>query len=205
MRAAYVFVLAAGLGLAAFARDTLDIWVNATVLPPLQVETSVEVLDRNGALLRAYTVADGRWRLGVDLSQVDPSYIGALLAYEDKRFYDHDGVDPQALLRAAAQAVWNGHIVSGGSTLTMQVARLLDPHGRDLPGKLKQLWRTAQLEWHLSKDEILTLYLNRAPFGGTLQGVAAATLFAEWSGLALGLCLAFWLFNNKRDRIAFWI
>ena len=97
MRAAYVFVLAAGLGLAAFARDTLDIWVNATVPPPLQVETSVEVLDRNGALLRAYTVADGRWRLGVDLSQVDPSYIGALLAYEDKRFFSHHGVDPLAL------------------------------------------------------------------------------------------------------------
>ena len=101
MRAAYVFVLAAGLGLAAFARDTLDIWVNATVLPPLQVETSVEVLDRNGALLRAYTVADGRWRLGVDLSQVDPSYIGALLAYDgqlidDARLVVLNAVDAQA-------------------------------------------------------------------------------------------------------------
>lgn len=57
----------------------------------------------------------------------------------------------------------------------MQVARLLDPHPRTLRGKLRQLWRTAQLEWHLSKDEILTLYLNRTPFGGTLEGVAAAS------------------------------
>jgi len=177
MRAAYVFVLAAGLGLAAFARDTLDIWVDATVLPPLQVETSVEVLDRNGALLRAYTVADGRWRLGVDLSQVDPSYIGALLAYEDKRFYDHDGVDPQALLRAAAQAVWNGHIVSGGSTLTMQVARLLEESGTGhVAGKIRQMRVALALERRLSKADILSLYLQLAPYGGNLEGLRAATL-----------------------------
>lgn len=177
MRAAYVFVLAAGLGLAAFARDTLDIWVNATVLPPLQVETSVEVLDRNGALLRAYTVADGRWRLGVDLSQVDPSYIGALLAYEDKRFYDHDGVDPQALLRAVAQAVWNGHIVSGGSTLTMQVARLLEESGTGhVAGKIRQMRVALALERRLSKADILSLYLQLAPYGGNLEGLRAATL-----------------------------
>lgn len=177
MRAAYVFVLAAGLGLAAFARDTLDIWVDATVLPLLQVETSVEVLDRNGALLRAYTVADGRWRLGVDLSQVDPSYIGALLAYEDKRFYDHDGVDPQALLRAAAQAVWNGHIVSGGSTLTMQVARLLEESGTGhVAGKIRQMRVALALERRLSKADILSLYLQLAPYGGNLEGLRAATL-----------------------------
>ncbi len=64
-------------------------------------------------------------------------------------------------------------MVSGGSTLSMQVARLLDPHSRTLPGKFRQVWRTLQLEWHLSKEQILDLYLNRAPFGGTLQGVAA--------------------------------
>jgi penicillin-binding protein 1C len=177
MRAAYIFVLAVGLGLAAFARDALDIWVNATVLPPLQVETSVEVLDRNGALLRAYTVADGRWRLGVDLSQVDPSYIGALLAYEDKRFYEHDGVDPQALLRAAAQAVWNGHIVSGGSTLTMQVARLLEESGTGhVAGKIRQMRVALALERRLSKAAILSLYLQLAPYGGNLEGLRAATL-----------------------------
>lgn len=177
MRTAYVFVLAAGLGLAAFARDTLDIWVDATVLPPLQIETSVEVLDRNGALLRAYTVADGRWRLGVDLSQVDPNYIGALLAYEDKRFYEHDGVDPQALLRAAAQAVWNGHIVSGGSTLTMQVARLLEESGTGhVAGKIRQMRVALALERRLSKADILSLYLQLAPYGGNLEGLRAATL-----------------------------
>lgn len=80
-----------------------------------------------------------------------------------------------ALGRAVWQNLQGGRVVSGGSTLSMQVARLLDPHARTLPGKLRQLWRTAQLEWHLSKDEILQIYLNRAPFGGTLQGVAAAS------------------------------
>lgn len=65
----------------------------------------------------------------------------------------------------------SGRVISGGSTLTMQVARLLDPHPKTFGGKIRQLWRALQLEWHLSKREILTLYLNRAPFGGTLQGL----------------------------------
>ncbi|MDO3384240.1 transglycosylase domain-containing protein, partial [Gilvimarinus sp. SDUM040013] len=77
--------------------------------------------------------------------------------------------------RAAWLNLRGGRVVSGGSTLSMQVARLLDPHDRTLAGKLRQLWRTLQLEWHLSKREILQIYLNRAPFGGTLQGVAAAS------------------------------
>lgn len=177
MGARFLFVLAAGLGLAAFSNDKLDQWVDATVLPPLQVETSVEVLDRNGALLRAYTVADGRWRLDVALSDVDPDYIAALLAYEDKRFYDHGGVDSQALLRAALQAVWNGHVVSGGSTLTMQVARLLEQGTTgQIAGKIRQMRVAMALERQLSKQEILFLYLHLAPYGGNLEGIRAATL-----------------------------
>lgn len=177
MGARFLFVLAAGLGLAAFSHDRFDQWVAETVLPPLQVETSVEVLDRNGALLRAYTVADGRWRLGVALSDVDPDYIAALLAYEDKRFYRHDGVDLQALARAAVQAVWNGHVVSGGSTLTMQVARLLEEGSTgQIDGKLRQMRVALALERRLSKPEILALYLHLAPYGGNLEGIRAATL-----------------------------
>jgi penicillin-binding protein 1C len=84
-------------------------------------------------------------------------------------------VNPFAVIRAAWQDLTAGRVVSGGSTLTMQVARLLDPHPRTFGGKLRQLWRALQLEWHLSKSEILTLYLNRAPFGGTLQGIGAAS------------------------------
>ncbi len=177
MGARFLFVLAAGLGLAAFSHDRFDQWVDATVLPPLQVDTSVEVLDRNGALLRAYTVADGRWRLDVALSDVDPGYIAALIAYEDKRYYQHGGVDPHALARAAGQAVWNGHVVSGGSTLTMQVARLLEEGTTGkIDGKLRQIRVALALERRLTKQEILSLYLHLAPYGGNLEGIRAATL-----------------------------
>lgn len=133
------------------------------------------VLAEDGTPLWRFADAEGVWRYPVSVEQVSPYYLQALLNYEDRWFYRHPGVNPLALGRAAWQNLRGGRVVSGGSTLTMQVARLLDPHSRTLPGKLRQLWRTAQLEWHLSKAQILELYLNRAPFGGTLQGVAAAS------------------------------
>jgi penicillin-binding protein 1C len=177
MRGGLIFAVAAGLFLAATARDFGDAWIDATVLPELTLQTSVEVADRNGALLRVYTVADGRWRLGVALSDVDPAYVAALLAYEDKRFYSHGGVDARAVLRAGAQAVLNGHIVSGGSTLTMQVARLLEEGSTgQIGGKLRQMRVALALERRLTKAQILTLYLQLAPYGGNLEGIRAATL-----------------------------
>ena len=133
------------------------------------------VLAEDGTPLWRFADANGVWRYPVQTDEVSPYYFEALLTYEDRWFYQHPGVNPLALGRAAWQNLSGGRVLSGGSTLSMQVARLLDPHERTLPGKLRQLWRTAQLEWHLSKDQILTLYLNRAPFGGTLQGVAAAS------------------------------
>ena len=126
MRARWPLVLALALWAGAAARDGADAWVAATVLPPLVPQTSVQVLDRDGALLRAYTVADGRWRLPLTAAETDPRFISMLMAFEDRRFPDHSGVDPLALARAVAQAAWNGRVVSGGSTLTMQVARLLE-------------------------------------------------------------------------------
>lgn len=136
---------------------------------------STVVLARDGTPLRAFADADGIWRYPVRLDQVSPLYLQALLTYEDRWFYRHPGVNPLALLRAAGQLLWHGRAVSGGSTLTMQVARILDPQPRSALGKLRQLLRALQLEWHLSKDEILALYLNHAPFGGTIQGVEAAS------------------------------
>ncbi|MFL1491960.1 peptidoglycan glycosyltransferase PbpC [Pseudomonas antarctica] len=133
------------------------------------------VLAEDGTPLWRFADANGVWRYPVQTSEVSPYYLEALLTYEDRWFYEHPGVNPLALMRATWQNLAGARVVSGGSTLSMQVARLLDPHSRTFHGKLRQLWRTAQLEWHLSKDEILTLYLNRAPFGGTLQGVAAAS------------------------------
>ncbi|EKT4523627.1 peptidoglycan glycosyltransferase PbpC [Pseudomonas putida] len=133
------------------------------------------VLAEDGTPLWRFADADGVWRYPISPDEVSPLYLEALLTYEDRWFYRHPGVNPLALVRAAWLNLQGGRVVSGGSTLSMQVARLLDPHARTVPGKLRQLWRTAQLEWHLSKREILQLYLNRAPFGGTLQGVAAAS------------------------------
>ena len=175
MKARLVWTIAAGLWLAAYGRDRVDDWIGATVLPPLVLQTSVEVLDRNGDLLRAYTVADGRWRLAP--GAVDAGYLALLVAYEDKRFYDHGGVDIRAAVRAVAQAVWRGHVVSGGSTLTMQVARLLEASGTGAwAGKLRQARVALALERRLTKPEILQLYLHLAPFGGNLEGVRAAAL-----------------------------
>lgn len=148
-------------------------------LPLPQDDMARVVLAQDGTPLWRFADAKGVWRYPVQIEQVSPYYIEALLAYEDRWFYQHPGINPLAIARAAWQNLKAGRIVSGGSTLSMQVARLLDPHPRTLCGKLRQLWRTLQLEWHLSKDDILTLYLNRAPFGGTLEGVAAAS----WSYL----------------------
>ena len=152
-----------------------------SVLGPLPIaavkQVSVTVLDRNGNLLRAFTTPEGRWRLPVEVAEVDPRYLAMLLAYEDRRFESHGGVDPLAVARATYQLVRNGEIVSGASTLTMQVARLLERrHERTLSGKWRQAVRALQLEQQLSKDEILDLYLLLAPFGGNLEGVRAASL-----------------------------
>jgi penicillin-binding protein 1C len=155
-------------------------WVHS--LGPLPLEqaqrTSTTVVDRNGKLLRAYAMADGRWRLPVDArTSVDPGYLNLLLGYEDKRFYSHHGVDPLALGRAAFQLVTSGEIVSGGSTITMQLARLLEPRQqRSISAKIRQAVRALQIERQMSKDKILDLYLALAPFGGNLEGVRAASI-----------------------------
>jgi penicillin-binding protein 1C len=141
-------------------------------------QVSTTIVDRNGKLLRAYAMADGRWRLPVDArTGVDPGYLKLLLAYEDRRFYSHRGVDPLALGRAALQLVTRGQIVSGGSTITMQLARLMEPRReRSVYAKLRQMVRALQIERQLTKDQILDLYLALAPFGGNLEGVRAASI-----------------------------
>jgi penicillin-binding protein 1C len=177
IRARWLFALALVLWTGAFARDGVDDWIDATVLPSVIPQTSVQVLDRDGDLLRAYTVADGRWRLPLSTVDTDPGFVAMLLAYEDRRFRDHPGVDARAMLRAVAQAVWNGQVISGGSTLTMQTARLLEESGTGaLSGKLRQMRVALALERRLSKDQILDLYLQLAPYGGNVEGLRAASL-----------------------------
>ncbi|MDQ6433371.1 penicillin-binding protein 1C [Mesorhizobium sp. LHD-90] len=147
--------------------------------PPLpeKIVTSKEVVDRDGALLRAYATSDGFWRFETGLDEVDPEFIKMLVAYEDKRFWEHSGVDPFALMRAAGQLAGHGRIISGGSTLSMQLARLIEPReSRSIASKLTQIFRAWQIERRLSKRDILERYLTLAPYGGNLEGVRAATL-----------------------------
>ncbi|MGC1505239.1 MAG: penicillin-binding protein 1C [Sulfitobacter sp.] len=175
------FVLVLVLWGGAALRDGVDRWIAATVLPPVLIETSVEMRDRHGMLMRVFPVEGGRVRLALRLDQVDPAYLSMLIAFEDKRFYNHKGVDPLALLRAAGQALVSGRIVSGGSTLTMQTARLLENSGTGRwVGKLRQIRLALALERHLNKNDILTLYLAHAPYGGALEGLRAGSL--AWFG-----------------------
>ena len=147
-------------------------------LPSRSAEQStLVVLAEDGTPLRAWPSGDGALRHPITPDAVSPAYLQALLAYEDRWFYRHPGVNPAALARAAWQWARSGHIVSGGSTLTMQVARLIDPavDRRTVSAKLRQIARALQLELHLSKAEILTLYLNEAPMGGQIEGVEMAS------------------------------
>ncbi len=167
---------AIGLAIAA----TFAGWVAS--LGPLPIgevrEVSTTIVDRHGKLLRAYAMADGRWRLPVHAAtEVDPTYLKLLFAYEDHRFRSHAGVDPLALGRAAVQLATRGHIVSGGSTITMQLARLMEPRRqRSIHAKLRQMVRAIEIEHDMTKDQILDLYLTLAPYGGNLEGIRAASI-----------------------------
>ena len=146
--------------------------------PPLPGRSAAQaqvVLARDGTPLRAFPGRAHIWRHPLRLEEVSPRYIEALVAFEDRGFWWHPGVNPWALLRAAKQWLGEGRIVSGGSTLTMQVARLLEPTPRTIAGKLRQIARALQLELRCSKREILELYLSFAPMGGVLEGVEAAS------------------------------
>ncbi|WP_300453743.1 penicillin-binding protein 1C [Accumulibacter sp.] len=146
--------------------------------PPLPGRSAPQaqvVVARDGTPLRAFPDRAHIWRHPVRLADVSPRYIEALVDYEDRAFWWHPGVNPWALLRAAGQWLSHGRIVSGGSTLTMQVARLLEPTPRTLAGKLRQMARAVQLELRCSKREILEIYLTFAPMGGVLEGVEAAS------------------------------
>ena len=170
-------VLGAILCLLVTGQQSIHYWVETTRLPNLTPSLSQVVLDRDGWLLRPYLVNGDTWRLPLEIDEVDPQYLDFLVRYEDKRFYHHAGVDYWAMLRAAWQAFSRARIVSGASTLTMQVARLLEQgQSREWAGKLRQIRVALALEQRLTKADILKLYIMLAPFGGNLEGVRAASL-----------------------------
>ncbi|MBF0620572.1 MAG: penicillin-binding protein 1C [Magnetococcales bacterium] len=158
----------------------LGIMVILDYVMPLPVDKlyasgTTVVTDRHGEPLRLFADNNGVWRYPVRLDQVSPYYIDALINYEDRWFWNHPGINPFSLLRALYQWIDSGRVVSGGSTLTMQLARIIDPHERSITGKIKQLFRATQLSWHLNRKQILTHYINHAPFGGPFEGVEAAS------------------------------
>jgi penicillin-binding protein 1C len=138
-------------------------------------QRSAVVRAADGSILRSYLTPDGMVRLNANPATVGARYQALLLAYEDRRFWRHSGVDAQALGRALFQILRNRKIVSGGSTLTMQVARLLEPRRRTLLAKAADMLRAWQLERRYSKPEILQMYLTLAPFGGNLEGIEAGS------------------------------
>lgn len=172
-----ILTIAGGLGTAGALAGA--IWAHSLGPAPLgkNLEYSHVVLDREGRLLRAYATTEGRWRLPVSERDVDPRFLKLLFTYEDKRFREHHGIDPLSMGRAAVQLVSRGQIISGGSTISMQVARLLEPRERrSLGAKMRQIVRALELERALGKDGVLALYLALAPYGGNLEGVRAASL-----------------------------
>ncbi|MGD9592264.1 MAG: penicillin-binding protein 1C [Candidatus Berkiella sp.] len=119
---------------------------------------------------------DDKWRLITQVNEVTPLYLETLIQREDKYFYQHLGINPFAFLRASWQWLYYGRVISGGSTITMQTARLLEPRKRNISSKLIECFRALQLEWHYSKDDILKIYMTLAPFGSNIEGVNAAAM-----------------------------
>ena len=142
--------------------------------------TGTEIVDRQGRTVALLPAPGGVWRFRASAGDVAPILLETLVRTEDRAFWNHPGVNPLALLRASLQDLRAGRMVSGGSTLTMQAARLLEPRPRTVRSKLIEIARALQLEWHFSKREILGIWLTLAPYGGNLEGVRAGSM--AWFG-----------------------
>ncbi|NLH17074.1 MAG: penicillin-binding protein 1C [Phycisphaerae bacterium] len=152
-------------------------------------QASPMVLDSEGGLLLRTVSPQEQWCLPIRLSEVDPRAVEATLAVEDQRYYSHPGIDPVAIVRAAAQDVFYRRVVSGASTIPMQVCRMMDNRSRTIRSKLIEMFRALQLSRIRDKEQILELYLNMAPYGGNIRGIGAASRF-YFSKRPLDLSLA---------------
>lgn len=142
----------------------------------LSAPPSSMVLFEDGRRAHLALAPDDRWRVAVSLDEIDPAYLKALLHLEDKRFWYHPGVDPVAIARAVVSNITQGRVVSGASTLTMQLVRMVERRPRTLRSKAIEALRALQLEVHFSKAEILEKYLQFLPFGKNVEGIEAASL-----------------------------
>ena len=134
------------------------------------------LLDREGRLLQAFLAADGKWRVKTAREDIPEKLRAMVIAREDRWFMVHPGVNPASLVRALVQNLRTGRRVSGASTITMQVARLLEPKERTYGNKVLEILRSLQLEWRYSKEEILEMYLSMVPLGGNIEGLQSASL-----------------------------
>lgn len=164
----------AGLILTVYLSLKILAWIVPLPETALWRPSSTLVFDRDGGLLHAFISTDDMWRIQTPLHQISPYLQKSLLAYEDRWFYFHPGLNPLALIRAVRQNQRSRKIISGGSTLTMQIARMMEPKERTLGNKLLETLRAFQLELRYSKRRLLEIYFNIAPYGGNIEGVAAA-------------------------------
>jgi penicillin-binding protein 1C len=143
---------------------------------PDKVEYSTMVTDNKGELINAYLTKDEKWRMKTELDEISPLLQKTIIAKEDKYFYSHPGINPVAVGRAFFKNIFRMKRTSGASTITMQVARALEPGKRNIWSKIREMFRAFQLELKYSKKEILQLYLNLVPYGGNIEGVKSASL-----------------------------
>ncbi|HSQ77152.1 MAG TPA: penicillin-binding protein 1C [Bacteroidota bacterium] len=155
----------------------LLVWLLWILFPvPRPRPYSLKIEDRQGRFVHAFRAVDGVWRLKTSPDEIPARLKRILLEKEDRWFYYHPGVNPFSLVRAAMQNISTGERVSGASTITMQLARMLEPKERTIPNKMLEAVRALQLEWIYSKDELLEMYLSMIPLGGNIEGLASASL-----------------------------
>jgi penicillin-binding protein 1C len=164
------------LGIAIAAAFLLFLLLNFIFPLKDKIEYSTIITDKNGELINAYLTGDQKWRMKTELNEISPLLRKTIIAKEDKYFYSHPGINPLAITRAVFKNLFSMKRTSGASTITMQVARALEPRKRNMISKLIEMFRAFQLEWKYSKDEILQLYMNLIPYGGNLEGVKSASL-----------------------------
>ena len=143
----------------------------------LKRDPTAVITDRNGKPLRFFLPEDKRWRFPVKLADVSPKLVEAVIASEDRWFHIHPGVNPFALARAFYTNIKEGRVVSGASTIPMQIARMSEPKSRTVFSKAVEAFRALQLKRRFNDDELLEIYLNIAPYGGNIEGVGAASYF----------------------------
>jgi penicillin-binding protein 1C len=144
---------------------------------PDKIEYSTIITDNKGEIVNAYLTSDQKWRMKTELEEISPLLQKTIVAKEDRHFYSHPGVNPFAVIRAFFNNLFRMRRTSGASTITMQVAKALEPGRRNIWSKFREMFRAFQLELKYSKKEILQMYLNLLPYGGNIEGVKAASLF----------------------------